>query len=199
MSITNSSNLPSCLKEEYLSLVASWLLEEWYATEDDLVRETDSAYTRGTTRFGRQKQRISNEHVSGRYPWLGIENNGLDLVFTIVHVPCRFSNDNPDAPKKRAVLEVHQLQLRLVEDAEPGEAARFVFVIDQGIDGTAEPRVLLLGFSASGDEVCRWSSDVSVRAIGEATPSTPAPVEVKKPIVTPKRRDLDDIEFAEGS
>ncbi len=184
--------LPPQMSEDYLTLVANWLLDEWYATEDDLVRDTDTAYTRGTTRFGRQKQRITNEYVSGRHPWLRVENNGLDLVFSIGNIPCRFSNDNADAPKKRAVLEVHPFQMRLIEDTEPGEAARFVFVIDQGIEESREPRVLLLGFSASGEEVCRWRSGGVVRALGEARPSVPAPVEIDKPVITPKRRVTDD-------
>ena len=183
---------PLQMTEEYLNLVAEWLLDEWYATEDDLVRDTDNAYTRGTTRFGRQKQRITNEYVSGRHPWLRVENNGLDLVFSITNIPCRFSNDNADAPKKRAVLEVHPFQMRLIEDTEPGEAARFVFVINQGLEESQEPQVLLLGFSASGEEVCRWQSGGVMRALGEARPSVPAPVEISKPVITPKRRVADD-------
>lgn len=199
MSTAEPFRLPPQMNEACLSLVASWFLEEWYATEDDLVRDTDTAYTRGTTRFGRQKQRITNEYVSGRHPWLRVENNGLDLVFSIMGIPCRFSNDNADAPKKRAVLEVHPFQMRLIEDTEPGEAARFVFVIDQGVEESREPRVLLLGFSASGEEVCRWRSGGVVRVLGEARPSVPAPVEVNKPVITPKRRLWsDDAEMTTG-
>ena len=188
----SSSNLPSALKEEYLTLVASWFLEEWYATEDDLVRDTDTPYTIGTTRFGRQKQRISNEYVSRRHPWLRVENNGLDIVFSVNGIPCRFSNDNADAPKKRAVLEVHPFQMSLIEESAPGDAARFVFVIDQGFGEIEEPHVLLLGFSASGQEVCRWRSGGILRKLGDAKKAMPAPVEIQKPVITPKRRDLDD-------
>lgn len=188
----SGSNLPSALKEEYLTLVAGWFLEEWYATEDDLVRDTDTPYTIGTTRFGRQKQRISNEYVSGRHPWLRVENNGLDIVFSVNGIPCRFSNDNADAPKKRAVLEVHPFQMSLIEDSAPGEPARFVFVIDQGFGEIEEPHVLLLGFSASGQEVCRWRSGGILRKLEDAKKTIPAPVEIQKPVITPKRRDMDD-------
>jgi len=188
----SGSTLPSALKEEYLTLVASWFLEEWYATEDDLVRDTDTPYTIGTTRFGRQKQRISNEYVSRRHPWLRVENNGLDIVFSVNGIPCRFSNDNADAPKKRAVLEVHAFQMSLIEESAPGDAARFVFVIDQGFGEIEEPHVLLLGFSASGQEVCRWRSGGILRKLGDAKKAMPAPVEIQKPVITPKRRDLDD-------
>lgn len=188
----SDGRLPSELKEEYLQLVASWLLEEWRATEDDLVRDTDTPYTRGTARFGRQKQRIMLEYLSGRHPWLKVMNGGLDIVFAINGIPCRFSNDDADAPKKRAVLETHLFQMPLLEEAEPGEAARFVFVIDCGADESSDPRVELLGFSNADQVVCRWISG-GVRRIGEATPSLPAAVEVPKPVIAPKRRrDGDD-------
>ena len=186
------AGFPTSWKEEYLNVVASWFLEEWRNTEDDMVRETDTAYTRGTARFGRQKQRISLEYVSGRHPWLRVENNGLDIVFSIVDVPCRFSNDNADAPKKRAITEVHPFQMSLLEEAEPGEAARFVFVIDQGFNELSEPRVMLLGFSSSGQEVCRWTSGGAVRTLRDVKSSVPAAVEISKPVITPKRRGADD-------
>lgn len=184
----SDGNRPSELAEAHLQLVSSWLLEEWLATEDDLVRDTDTPYTRGTARFGRQKQRIQLEWLSGRHPWLQVMNGGLDIVFAINGIPCRFSNDDADAPRKRAVLEAHLFQMPLLEDAEPGEAARFVFVIDCGPDEASEPRVVLLGFSSAGEVVCRWTSGTVVRRLGEAVPSLPAPVDVPKPAISPKRR-----------
>lgn len=196
---SGSARFPSELKEEHLNLVASWFLEEWRATEEDMVRKTDTAYTRGTTRFGRQKERITQEYLSGNHPWLKVENNSLDIVFSINSISCRFSNDNADAPKKRAVLEAHVLQMSLLEEAEPGEAARFVFVIHEGADEASDPRVVLLGFSTSNEIVCRWTSGTLARAIGEATPSMPAPVQINKPFITPKRRIADDDAAAASS
>ncbi len=84
-------------------------------------------------------------------------------------------------------MEVHQHQIQFLEDAKPGEAARFVFVIDRGFNESSDPRVVLLGFSTAGEEVCRWASGDILRRMGEATPSLPAPVELPKPAVTPKR------------
>jgi len=187
-----TGSLPAGFKEEYLEFVASWLLDEWRATADDLVRDTDTPYTRGTTRFGRQQKRFWNEHLSGKHPWLRVLNNSLDIVFEISAIPCRFSNDNPESPKKRAVMEVHQHQIPFFEGAEAGEAARFVFIIDCGLDEASDPRVVLLGFSASGEVVCRWTSGGLVRRIGEATPSIPAPVELPKPSISPKRKRGDE-------
>ena len=78
----------------------SWLLEELYATEDDLSRSTDNGYTRGCTTFGRQRSRIVAEAASGNHAWLGLPNGNNDVVFTIGCVPCRFSNDDPANPSK---------------------------------------------------------------------------------------------------
>lgn len=191
--------LPAELSDEHLELVSSWLLEEWYATEDDLVRDTDTAYTRGTARFGRQMQRIRLEHFSGKHSWLSVMNGALDFVFTISGIPLRFSNDSIEAPKKRAVLETHLFQMPLLEAAGPGEAARFVFVIDRGPDESGEPVVVLLGFSNSDEVVCRWTTGTVFRRLGEASPSVPPAVELPKPTITPKRKRDDDGEEAVAS
>lgn len=186
-----NGRLPLQLKEEYLHLIASWLLEEALATEDDLYRKSDNAYTKGSTRFGRQRQRILNEYLSGHHGWLKVVNGGQDIVFSIHDIPCRFSNDDPDAPKKRAVLETHIYQMQLLEEAAAGEAARFVFVIDRGLDESADPRVVLLGFSNSDEVVCRWFSTAGVRTMGVATPLLPKPVELPRPQVAIKQRRTD--------
>jgi hypothetical protein len=190
MLITKPSDFQPVLRDELLATVAGWLMDEWSATEDDLVRETDSAYTRGTTCFGRQRQRILKEYLSNAHPWLGIENSANDLVFSIGGVPCRFSNDSLTAPTKRAVLEAHRFQLPLIEDAEPGQAVRFCFVVDRGIDERGEPRIELLGFTATDELVCRWRSATPVRTLMPAKADLPPPVEIAKPVIVPKRRDV---------
>jgi hypothetical protein len=189
------SRFPACLKSQYLEAVASWFLEECYATDDDLTRTTDTPYTKGTTRFGRQKQRLSLEYLSGNYAWLQVENNSLDIVFSIAGIPCRFSNDDADSPKKRAVTEVHPFQRPLIEDAEPGQAARFVFVIDKGVNELSEPKVTLLGFSSAGYEVCRWTSG-PVRALRSVNAAEPAPVVLSKPVISLKRATDDGLAAA---
>ena len=49
------------LSSDRLESVSQWLLDELYATEDDLSRPTDNGYTRGCTTFGRQRNRIIAE------------------------------------------------------------------------------------------------------------------------------------------
>ena len=108
------------------------MLDELYATEDDLSRPTDNGYTRGCTTFGRQRNQIIAEVLSARHAWLGLPNSNNDLVFTIGGAPCRFSNDDPSNPSKDAVLTVNRYQTDFLEFAADSEPARFCFIIDRG-------------------------------------------------------------------
>lgn len=186
MALPPPSSFNPELSTDRLQLVADWLLEEFYSTQDDLVRSTDSSYGRGCTTFDRQRNRIIQEAISDEHPWLGLENSTFDLVFTIGGVPCRFSNDDPSSPSKGAVLLVNRYQSSFMEFVPEGAPGRFCFVVDRGFDGLGEPRVEFLGFSLAGDLVCKWISD-SARVIYAAGDSQPQPVEVGKPNVGPKR------------
>ena len=103
-------------------------------------------------------------------------------------VHCRFSNDDPSNPSKDAVLTANRYQMDFLEFATDSEPARFCFIIDRGHDGAAEPRVEFLGFTPSGEIVCRWVSNVVrvFRVVGQQ--SLVQPVDVAKPQVAPKRR-----------
>jgi hypothetical protein len=180
------------LSSDRLETVSQWLLDELYATEGDLSRSTDNGYTRGCTTFGRQRNRVIAEALSGHYAWLGLPNSNNDIVFTIGGVPCRFSNDDPSNPSKDAVLTANRYQLDFLEFAADSQPARFCFVIDRGRDGAADPRVEFLGFTANDEIACRWVSN-SVRILRVAGQETlPQSVDVAKPQVTPKRRDEGD-------
>lgn len=180
------------LSFDRLEAVSQWLLDELYATEDDLSRPTDSGYTRGCTTFGRQKNRIVAEALSGQHGWLGLSNSNNDIVFTIGGVPCRFSNDDPSNPSKGAVLTANRYQMDFLEFATKGEPGRFCFIIDRGYDGAAEPRVEFLGFTPNDEVACRWVSNaVRVFRVDDQQPLA-QPVEIAKPQVAPKRRDEGD-------
>lgn len=188
--------LPSAFNPELLTdrleAVAQWLLDELYATEDDLCRSTDNGYTRGCTTFGRQKNRIIAEALSGRHAWLGLSNSNNDIVFAIGGVPCRFSNDDPSNPSKDAVLTANRYQMSFLEFATKGEPGRFCFIIDRGHDGTGDPRVEFLGFTPSGAVACRWVSN-AIRVLRvEGQQPLAEPIPVAKPQVGPKRRDKGD-------
>jgi len=192
MTLKPPSAFNSELMPNRLESVSQWLLDELYATEDDLSRPTDNGYTRGCTTFGRQKNRIIAEAMSGQHAWLSLRNGNNDIVFTIGGVPCRFSNDDPSNPSKDAVLTANCYQMDFLEFAAKGDPGRFCFIIDRGHDGAAEPRVEFLGFTPSGEVACRWVSN-TVRVLRvEGQQSLPQPVDVAKPQVAPKRRNEGD-------
>lgn len=192
MTLPSPSAFNAELVSDRLETVSQMLLDELYATEDDLSRSTDNGYTRGCTTFGRQRSRIISEAMSGRYEWLSLSNGSNDIVFTIGGVPCRFSNDDPSNPSKDAVLTANRYQMDFLEFAAKGEPGRFCFIIDRGQDGAAEPLVEFLGFTPSGEVACRWVSN-AVRVLRlEGQQSLVQPVQVAKPQVAPKRRDEGD-------
>lgn len=176
------------LTAEVLSTVAGWLLEEQRFTDDDLQRPTDNAYTRGCAAFGRQKNRIVQEWLTGKFKWLSIANGkSNDLVFLLGPAPCRFASDSAESPSKSAVLETHEFQMPFAEFSRPGEPARFCFVIDRGNSDEQEPRVVFAGYSANDEMVCRWESDRVRRLSRVEDEVLPKAVDLDKPIVTPKR------------
>lgn len=195
MTLPAPSDFNSELQPYRLEAVTQWLLDELYATEDDLSRPTDSGYTRGCTAFGRQKNRIIAEAVSRKHEWLALLNGNNDIVFSIGGVPCRFSNDDPSNPSKDAVLTANRYQMDFLEFATQGEPGRFCFIIDRGHDGASEPRVEFLGFTPSGEVACRWVSN-AVRVLRLESQALAQPVPVAKPQVAPKRRDDDAVSEA---
>lgn len=173
---------------ERLSVVAELLLDEHFKTLDNLSSETDDNYTRGCTSFGRQKNRIKQVALAKTYPWLQIINSTNDLVFTIGSVPCRFSSDDPNSPKKKAVLTVNRYQISFFDDVESDEEpCRYCFIIDQGIDEDAESSVIFVGFDAAGVARCQWVS-CAIRTFHSInTVAVPDAVEIDKPAVKPKK------------
>lgn len=188
MNLPSPADLIPALSSDRLQLIADWLLEEYYATEDDLGRQTDSSYGRGCTTFDRQKNRIIAEWKSGKYQWLDLKSGmSFAVVMALGGVPCRFSNDNPASPSKDAVVSANALQqefLEFVEDDEPGQ---FCFILDRRHGGGQEARVEFHGFTPTGALACRWVSDTPVRVLRAVDPVVLAPaVEVKKPVVALK-------------
>jgi hypothetical protein len=174
------------LTADRLQTVANWLLDELQATEDDLVRATDTRWTKGCTTFGRQHSRVVAEWQSRRHPWLGMLDTSKALVFTIGEVPCRFSNDDPDNPSKKAVLEINPYQRAFAEFFSAELPVRYCFVVDRGMNGLADPYVVLHGLTEDNQVVCRWVSD-AVTAFRVEAGIQPAAVDIPKRTLSPKQ------------
>lgn len=185
MTLPHPSVFHAALTSERLTEVSNMLLTELYATEDMLSSDVDDAYTRGCTTFGRQKNRIKREAGKEGKEWLTLSNSANDLVFNIGGVPCRFSNDDPDSPQKLAVLAANRYQASFFDEVESGLPCRFCFVIDRGVNGDEEARVVFLGFDTNNTLRCRWISD-SIRTVHSIAPDIPAAVDLSKPTIAPK-------------
>lgn len=186
MNLPLPSELVPALSSDRLQMIADWLLEEYYATDDDLTRDTDSSYGRGCTTFDRQKNRIIREWQSGKHSWLGLKSGkSFAVVPTIGGVPCRFSNDDPANPTKDAVLLANHHQIEFLEFVEDDEAGQFCFILDRYTGG--EARVEFHGFTPTGAMACRWVSEPTVRVLRPVAVNVlPPAVEVKKPVVQVK-------------
>lgn len=175
------------LTHDRLVIVAQILLDEFYRTVDDLSSETDDNYTRGCASFGRQKNRIKQLALSGTYPWLQIMNTTNDLVFKIGGVPCRFSCDDPENPRKDAVLTINRYQMSFFDEVDNEQPCRYCFIIDSRLLAELEPNVVFMGFDANGNVKCQWQSG-AVRTLHGVGPTvTPPVVEIGKPAVTSKK------------
>jgi hypothetical protein len=187
------------LTHDRLTAIAEALLEEHNKTVDDLVSDTDDSYTRGCTAFGRQKNRIKQMSLSGRYPWLRLRNSANDLVFQIGSVPCRFSSDDPKNPKKGAVIEFNRHQTSFFNETENDEPCRFCFVVDVGHGDEVEPSVVFMGFDAVGTLRCEWSSDAVQTLHNVNTEARPSAVKIDKPPISPKKPSTESDIEEEGS
>ncbi|MDI9408114.1 MAG: hypothetical protein QM523_02595 [Candidatus Pacebacteria bacterium] len=192
------SKLDSIINERNQSdfiQVGNWLLEETLNTQDDLTRSTDDNYTRGTTAFGRQKNRILIEYNSQNYKWLRIHSNTNDLVFSIHGTRCRFASDDFVNPKKNAVLFPNEAQLELLPETRIDEPDHFCYIItklDFNDESSVDFDVIFAGLNRQNKFMfkCSFFSNstlLPIEAIIE-----PPPVEVEKPMVEVKTKADSD-------
>lgn len=177
------------LADDKLQTIASMLIEEHEATEDDLRRNTDSGYTRGTTRFGRQKERLIREAQSSKYPWLRLISTTNDLVFSIAGIPFRFSFDIASSPSKPAVTEVSRYQADFFENSDANRPARQCFILDTSLTNGNEAIVFVQFYAAAGTLISRWSSFAPARNVVVHRDTLPDAVQLSKPTIKPKHKD----------
>lgn len=182
----------SDLTHDRLTIVAEILLDEFFKTVDDLSSDADDNYTRGCASFGRQKNRIKQLALARTYPWLQIMNSTNDLVFKIGGVPCRFSSDDPNSPKKNAILTFNRYQASFFDEIESDDKpCRYCFIVDtKGIDDM-EPSVVFVGYDATGVAKCQWESGAIRTLHNVSAASIPTAVEIGKPAVKPKNSSAE--------
>jgi hypothetical protein len=198
MSLPLPETFYPALSSDRLAVIASVLIEEHFSTATALQSEYDDPYTRGCTRFGRQRNRLRSLSLSGEHEWLDLRHGGNDLVFAIGGYPCRFSVDDPGNPTKPAVLNATEIQQDFFAMVEDGMPCKFCFILDGGYEDADDPRVVFLGENAAGVVKCSWVSD-SAHALHSVSVNTPAAAEVSKPRVGVKSRGADIGDVAAGS
>lgn len=189
MNLPHPEVFHAALRSERLEVIANILIEEHFSTMTDLQSEYDDGYSRGTTRFARQKNRLKSVALSGQYDWLQLRHGANDLVFTIDGIPCRFATDDPVNPTKPAVVDATPIQLSFFDEVENGAPCKFCFILDGGYTEAEDPRVVFLGEDMMGDVKCKWSSDGGAKALHAISANTPPAKDVGKAPVGPKRID----------
>lgn len=180
------------LTHDRLTIVAEILLDEFFKTIDDLSSDADDNYTRGCASFGRQKNRIKQLALAGTYPWLQLMNSTNDLVFKIGDVPCRFSSDDPNSPKKNAILTFNRYQASFFDEIEGDEKpCRYCFIVDTKGINDLDPSVIFVGFDEIGNAKCQWESDAIRTLHNVSTASIPSAVVIGKPFVKPKNSSAE--------
>lgn len=167
------------LTERRLATIAKALLDVYYDVESDLSTDLDTAYTRGTTTFGRQKSKIIQMCTSGEFNWLDLRNTSNDVVFAVGSVPFRFFSDDHEKPKKPGFWRRNpQDNLFPTTDNEP---VFWRFIVEKPLSDEAEASVYVIGANFQQETVCEWKYDELVRVLTSTDETRPEPVDTPEP------------------
>lgn len=172
------------LIEGRLWVIAEALLDVYYDVQIELASELDDNYTRGTTTFGRQKNKLVQLRNSGAYSWFKVLNTSNDLTCSIGEIPFRFFRDDHESPAKRGFWRRnYQDDLFPIADDQP---VIFRFVVEHARNDEDEASVYFLGFTQEGQLVCEWRFDEPVRTLRSITQTRPLPEEILPAEIEPR-------------
>ena len=173
MNNKSPSDFHPALTSERLTILAQALLTQCYETEDDLTSEYDSGYSRGCTRFDRQKNCLLSMPL--QHSWLGIIDSSNRLTMKIDGVPFRFTSDDYTQPKKPAGTSIEEKELVQFEmakkqlafsfeqcdtkesnDNSPEKWRFFVEVLENQEFSSREFEVYFVGSNSLHEPVCVW-------------------------------------------
>lgn len=199
------SKYVSQFTDERLTMIAKALKEQADETDQDLQSTYDSGYSKGCTRFDRQKNRLLALAAEQR-SWLGIKDGSNRLILDIKGAPFRITVDDHTNPKKPAGKGMSRAEAVLLGDLydnqmllqlEPPQQSlnlkwRFFTELTENIeDGTTDFDVLFVGLDEYNAVHCVWKlSENSVNTISSITEHKVQAV--KKPqakTILPDRRD----------
>lgn len=172
-----------------LDIIASALLDVYDEVQRELATELDSNYTRGTTTFGRQKNKIILMCLSKKYDWLDLRNTSNDLTFAIGGIPFRFFRDDHEKPKKRSFWRLNvQDNLSLFETSND-VPVYWRFVVERPLTEEGEAAVYVIGANSNQEIVCEWKYDEAVRVLKSVDSTRPEAVDTPEPEVGVPKND----------
>ncbi|MDF1895554.1 hypothetical protein [Rahnella contaminans] len=170
------------LTDDRLNVLAKALLEECFTTEDDLQSSYDSGYSRGCTRFDRQKNKLKLLALEHR--WLTISDGSNRLVMAIEGLPFRFARDQHNSPRKPATLLVSQTEaiqhekfvlesqmemdfdgVALTERVKKPTFWRFFVEVSESLEDGRDFNIYFVGFNELKQQVCVWEYDNKVAVV----------------------------------
>jgi len=178
------------LLEARLEVIAEALLDVYYDVQSELVSPLDDNYTRGTTTFGRQKNKLIQLCRSAVYSWLDLRNTSNDLTCAIDGIPFRFFRDDHENPSKRGFWRRNdQDDMFPVADDQP---VIFRFVVEHSRNQEDEATVYFLGFTQEGQLACEWRYSETIRTLRSVTGTRPTAEETPPPVVEPRDEEQEE-------
>jgi len=171
----------SALSEDRLRIVAAALLDVYDEVQVELGTELDDNYTRGTTTFGRQKNKIIQLCTSNQFPWLDLRNTSNDLTFSIGCIPFRFFSDDHEKPSKAAVWRRNEQDDMF--SSEEDEPIYWRYILEKPLSEDDEASVYVIGASSNQQIVCEWKYAEKVRILTNVDTSRPEAVDISEPQV----------------
>ncbi|MFZ6864703.1 hypothetical protein ACO0K7_18935 [Undibacterium sp. Ji67W] len=172
-----------------LNVIAEALLDVYYDVQKELDTDLDSSYTRGTTTFGRQKNKLIQLCKDARYPWLDLRNTSNDLTCAIDGIPFRFFTDDHEKPQKPGFWKRNEQDNLFPTDED--EPIYWRFIIEKPLTDEDEAAVYFLGANSNQVPVCEWKYEESVRVFKTVDNIRPDAVDTPEPNVGLPKQDQE--------
>ena len=177
------------LSADRLNVIAKALLDVYDEVQRELATDLDSNYTRGTTTFGRQKNKIIQLCVGKKYDWLDLRNTSNDLTFSIGGIPFRFFTDDHERPQKPGFWRKNdQDNLWATNDEIP---VYWRFIVEKPLTEEGDASVYVIGANSNQEGICEWKYDEAVRVLKSVDITRPEAVDTPEPEVGLPKQDQE--------
>lgn len=197
MSKKHPMEYQSALTVDRLNVIAEALLDVFYDVQKELDTDLDSSYTRGTTTFGRQKNKLIQLCQDKKYPWLDLRNTSNDLTCAIGGIPFRFFTDDHEKPQKPGFWKRNEQDNLFPNDED--EPIYWRFVLEKPLSDEDEAAVYFLGANSNQVSVCEWKYEESVRVFKTVDNTRPDAVDTPEPSVGLPKQDQEKKDGSTGS